>query len=93
MDFFQEYLFKISGIILASSCLTRVIFGLILAKKNLPFSMLCSKTSARFILFDFIKPSKAIAGASTLGPLMVIPFFSIFSGIPSKKKTNLFGVE
>ena len=55
--------------------------------------MLCSKTSARFRLFDFKKPSKAMMGASTLGPLMVIPFFSIFSGNPSKKKTNLFGVE
>ena len=93
MDFFQEYLFKISGIILANSFLTRIIFGLILAKKNLPLSMLCSKTSVRSKLFDFKKPSKAIVGESTLGPLMVIPFFSIFSAIPSKKKTNLFGVE
>ena len=93
MDFFQEYLFKISGIILASSFLTRIIFGLILAKKNLPLSRLCSKTSVRSKLLDFIKPSKALLGESTFGPLMVIPFFSIFSVISSKKKTNLFGVE
>ena len=78
MDFFQEFLFKISGIILANSFLTRIIFGLILAKKNLPLSMLCSKTSVRSKLFDFKKHYKAIEGEYTFGHLMLVPFFSIF---------------
>ena len=46
-----------------------------------------------FKLLDFIKPSKAISGDPTFGPLIVLAFSSIFSGIPSIKKTSLLGVE
>ena len=51
------------------------------------------KTLFRSKLLDFKNPSKAMGGEFILGPLIKMPFFSIFYAIPSKKKTNLFGVE
>ena len=49
--------------------------------------------SLTFRLFDFKKPSKAICGALTFGPLIICSFCIIFSGIPSIIKTSLLGVE
>ena len=45
------------------------------------------------ILFDLVKPSNAISGAFTFGPLISSDFNFIFFCKPSNKMTNLFGVE